>query len=71
MDSELRRRFLKLLDVDFAALDMRAAGIVRPLTGRADWEITGPRWWPHERAWWLDDDPTPVANAHGRDAVRA
>lgn len=70
MDTELRRRFLKCLDFDFAAVEMRAAGIKRPLTGRADWEINGPASWPRERAWWLDDDPTPVVNAHGRDAVR-
>lgn len=53
MDSELRRRFLQLLSFDFAALDLRAAGVRRYTTGRADWRIDGPDYWPRLRAWWL------------------
>lgn len=69
MDSALRTRFLKRLNFDFAAVDMREWGIKRSSSGRADWEIRGPTTWPRERAWWLDDDPVPVVGAHGRDCV--
>lgn len=53
MDSEMRRRFLQLLNADFARLDLHDAGVACPSGGR--WEPTGPRLWPHIRAWWLAD----------------
>lgn len=52
MDSALRRLFLRVLDDDFAKLDLREAGVRRWSTGQADWEVRGPFYWPSYRAWW-------------------
>lgn len=50
VDSVLRRQFLQMLAMDFAALDLNDAG-VRPWSGYR-FEVTGPSYWPVLRAWW-------------------
>lgn len=71
MDTELRRRFLCFLDRDFAALDLRAAGIKRWGSSQADWPVDGPRLWPKEREWWLRADPTPAEFVDAEPATLA
>lgn len=63
MDRELRRRFLQSLSFDFAKIELREHGVKL-----MDPTPNGSTQWPKERAWWLNDDPTPVVRVEGANA---
>ncbi len=56
MDSELRRRFLQILDQDFAAIELLREMQVAIPGGRPfryAWPLEGSRRWTEVREWWL------------------